>query len=182
MIRIAHVALLMVAVFLAGCSKSPSSSGASVNPDDPVEKKLLELAGSGATSCGHLKSQTPDQLNTASKCAMQAAQQKHPFYVAYDLPGMTVALAGNSDGKLFSMQTQPSAPSGLASVPCPSELRIAPSGRVTCYAPGTFPMMGGTDSHSGMPAMGQNPHPGQGVLPPGHPSTNPQPSQTPPPK
>jgi len=179
------VGLAMAGILLTGCNKSSSPATTSSYPNDPVEKKLLDLAGSGAINCGHLKSQVPEQLDAAGKCVLQAAQQKRPFYVAYEMPGMTVAVAGDSDGKLFSLQTQPSAPTGLAAVPCPAELRVAPSGRVTCYAPGTFPMLGGMDSHSGMPAtpaMGQNPPEDHITLPAGHPKINPKPSQTPPPK
>jgi hypothetical protein len=171
--------VLLSALAISGCKKSATSAAAAGNANDPVEKKLMEIAGNGATSCGHLKSQAAPELQAASKCAMEAAQQKHPFYIAYEMPGMTVAVAGTSEGKLFSLQTQPSAPGGLASVPCPSELRVAPSGRVSCYAPGTFPMSAGSDSHSGMttPPM-QNPHqasPSTGQpnphqqKPPGHP-------------
>lgn len=177
--------LLLALLTTAGCNKSPATGkgSAPANPNDPVEKKLQELAGSGATNCGHLKSQETVEMDAAGKCVMQSAQEKKPFYVAYDLPGMTVSLAGNSEGKLFSLQTQPSATGGLNVVPCPAELRIAPSGRATCYAPGTFPMGAGSDSHSGMmkvPAMGENPHKGLGIPPPGQANPHP-PKATPPP-
>ncbi len=122
--------------------------------------KLAEIAGGDAANCGHLKTQGTNEMDAASKCAMQSAQQKRPFYVAYDMPGMTVAVAGNSDGKLFTLQSQAGG-AGLVSGACPAELRIAPSGRVTCYAPGTFPMGAGAGSHNSMtmsPAMGANPH------------------------
>jgi hypothetical protein len=171
--------LLVIAAASLGCNKS-TPSASSANSNDPVEKKLQELAGSGATNCGHLKAQALDQMETAGKCGMQAAQQKRPFYVAYEMPGMIVALAGTAEGKLFSVQAQPSAPGGLASVPCPAELRMAPSGRLTCYAPGTFPMGAGADSHSGMtmpPSMGGSPHLGSAA--PAHP--NPHQSPAPPP-
>jgi len=172
------LALLVIAAASVGCSKSSAPSAASANPNDPVEKKLQELAGSGATNCGHFKAQVLDQMEAAGKCGMQAAQQKRPFHVAYEMPGMIVGLAGTAEGKLFSVQAQPSAPGGLASVPCPAELRMAPSGRLTCYAPGTFPMGAGADSHSGMtmpPSMGGSPHPGSAM--PAHPNPN----QSPPP-
>ena len=143
--------ILAAAIVLAGCNKTPSGVSGAVNPSDPVEKKLADLAGPGAASCGHLKTQVAADVDAAGKCVMQSAKDKKPFYVAYDLPGLTVAIAGNTDGKLFSMQTNPSAPGGMATVPCPSELRIAPSGRATCYAPGTFPM--GTDSSMHEPLM-----------------------------
>ena len=169
----------MAVLSLSGCSKTPGTStaaptsGMAVNANDPVEKKLLELAGSGAANCGHLKAQVPAEMDAAGKCVMQDAQEKKPFYVAYELPGMTVAIAGNAEGKLFSMQTQPSATDGLATVPCPNELRIAPSGRATCYAPGTFPM-GMDATHGGgttaPTAPEENPHKGIGIPAPGHPN------------
>src|SRR3974390_2927614 len=144
-------ALLVTVLAFAGCSKSSTTSSSGLaSASDPVEKKLLEVAGSGAASCGHLKSQVTSELESASKCAIQAAQQKKPFYVAYEMPGMTVAVAGTADGKLVSLQSQPSVPGGLSSVPCPNELRVAPSGRVTCYAPGTFPMSAGSDTHAAL--------------------------------
>jgi hypothetical protein len=177
------IPLLLVAVlFCAACSKSPkqstpSASGvAPASTGDAVEQKLQELAGSGATNCGRLTSQASDQMDGASKCAMQAAQQKHPFFVAYELPGMIVAVAGNSGGKLFTLQSQAGATAqsgsatGLASGDCPSELRVAPSGRVTCFAPGTFGMGMDATHGGGMtmpPAAGKNPHQGLGIPPPG---------------
>jgi hypothetical protein len=172
------LAVLVIAAASLGCSKSSTPSASSANPTDPVERKLQDIAGSGATNCGHFKSQALDQMDAAGRCGMQAAQQKRPFYVAYEMPGMIVALAGTAEGKLFSVQANPSAPGGLASVPCPAELRMAPSGRLTCYAPGTFPMGAGADSHSGMtmpPSVGGNSHPGGGA--PAHPN----PHQSPPP-
>ena len=49
---------------------------------------------------------------------MQAAQNKKPFYVGYDMPGMTVAVAGDNGGKLYSVQVQER---GMVSTePCPS--------------------------------------------------------------
>jgi hypothetical protein len=175
--------LLIAACFFSGCksSNTSASSAKASDSNDPVEKKLQELAGSGATSCGHLKSQAADQMDAAGKCATQAAQQKHAFYVIYDLPGMTVAVAGNAEGKLFTAQAQGGG-SGLVTGACPSELRVAPSGRVTCYAPGTFPMGAGAGSHSTMPPMGgASPHKGS-QLPPGHPNPHSAQDQKPPAK
>jgi hypothetical protein len=175
---------LIAACFLSGCSKSKSSStsadapGAAGSSNDPVQKKLQELAGSGATNCGLLKSQVPAEMQAVSKCAMDAAKSKTPFYVEYTLPGMNVALAGNAQGKLSTVQTQEGA-AGLTSGDCPAELRVAPSGRVTCYAPGTFPMGAGVGSHSSMtvpPFMGTGKAPGAGgAMPPGHPTVQPKP-------
>ena len=168
--------LLIAFCFLCGCKKSGTSaapSAASPNPNDAVEKKLAEIAGSGAANCGRLQTQGEAQMSSASKCAVDAAQQKRPFYVAYDMPGMTVAVAGNSEGKLFTVQSQTGGV-GLVSAPCPAELRVAPSGRITCYAPGTFPMGAGMGSHSGMSSTppGTNPHQGAPPQPNPHEKQN----------
>ena len=172
------IVLIFAVALFTSCKKSPSPSAQS---GDPVQQKLQELAGKGATDCGRLKSQAEDQMKTASACALQAAQGKHPFFVAYDLPGMTIAVAGDSEGKLYSVQSEqpenapPSAKAELKMSPCPSELRIAQSGRVTCYAPGSFGSMGsmgGASPHGGMsmpPGMGSNPHGGM-TMPPMTPS------------
>jgi hypothetical protein len=174
---------LIAACILTGCkSKSSEASanaaGNAASANDPVQKKLQELAGSGAKDCGVLKSQATAELDTASKCAEEAAKAKSPFYVEYQLPGMNVAVAGDAAGKLYTVQSQAGG-AGLTSGDCPAELRVAPSGRVTCYAPGTFPMGAGAGSHSTMsmpPAMGTgSPHGGAGALPPGHPKVNPKP-------
>ena len=144
-----------------------------IGDPDPVELKLLELAGNGAKSCGVLKSQDVKEMDIAGKCALDAAQAKRPFYVEYQLPGMNVGVTGDAQGKLFSIQSQAGGV-GLVSEPCPAAPRVAPSGRVTCYAPGTFPMGAGAGSHASMPAPsmgGANPHAGKD-LPPGHPDPN----------
>src|SRR5678815_1227278 len=147
------VLALTAAVFISiGCNKTPGGgSGSAVKPADAVQQKLMEVAGSGATDCGRFPVQTADaQMKAASDCAVQAAQNKKAFYVGYDMPGMTVAVAGDSGGKLYSVQVQER---GMVSTePCPSEIRVAPSGRVTCFAPGQFGSgaMGG-DPHGGMP-------------------------------
>ena len=194
------LSLFLIALLsLTGCRKSSSSpsvtasnsgtaaSIATVSPaGDPLDKKLQELSGGGATNCGRLKSQAPEQMDTAAKCAMQAAKEKHAFYIAYELPGMMIAVAGNADGKLFTVQSEsmraPGSTAGLASGSCPSDLRVAPSGRVTCFAPGTFGM--GMDATHGRmmkaPAMGANPHKGLGIPPPGQ--ANPHQPQAPPAK
>lgn len=171
--------LIGVAVCVSGCSKpsAPQSSSstapaaAAANPEknDAVQQKLSNFAGTGATDCGRLSSQADEALKTASSCAMDAARAKHPFYVAYDMPGMTVGVAGSADGKLFTVQSQGSG--DVASGACPSELRVAPSGRVTCFAPGDMGSMG-AGVHSGMsaPSGMANPHAGGGASgpPPKH--------------
>lgn len=165
--------LVTAAVTLGGCSKSSTTSKA--KPSDAVQQKLEELAGKGATDCGRIKSQSESDVKPAGECAMQAAQGKRAFYVAYDLPGMTVAVAGDSSGKLYFVQTQgeTSAEAKVQASPCPSELRVAQSGRVTCFAPGSMGGMG-ANPHGGaaMPATGgPNPHSGAAV--PSHPGSNP---------
>jgi hypothetical protein len=181
---------LIAACFLAGCSKSKSSApgdaaGAASFANDPVQKKLQELAGDSATNCGLLKSQGRAELEAVSKCAVDAARAKTPFYVEYQMPGMNVALAGTAQGKLYSVQSQEGG-AGLVSGDCPAEVRVAPSGRVTCYAPGTFPMGAGAGSHSTMsvpPFLGTGSTPGAaGATPPGHPTVQTSPKPQPPTK
>ncbi len=88
---------------------------------------------------------------------MQASQNKHPFYVAYDMPGMAVGVAGNAEGKLFTVQSQGTGPSAkLTSGDCPSQLRVASSGRITCFAPGDMGSMGA--GHAAAPRGMSNPH------------------------
>ena len=181
--RTALPLFLIAASMLTGCkSKSSTASangaGNAATANEPVQKKLRELAGAGAKDCGVLKSQVAAEIDTASKCAVEAAKAKAPFYVEYQLPGMNVAVAGDAAGKLYTVQSQEGG-AGLTSGDCPAELRVAPSGRVTCYAPGTFPMGAGVGSHSSMPMpppMGMgSPHGAAGALPPGHPKVNPKP-------
>lgn len=159
-------AVLMIAVAcLTGCSKPTAPAAANPAPSpqktDAVQQKLLEYSGQGATDCGRLDVRAAEaQLKTASGCALQAAQAMHPFYVAYDMPGMAVGVAGNGEGKLFTVQSQGSGPApALTSGACPSQLRVAASGRISCFAPGDMTSLG--DSHAGgaMPPTGMtNPH------------------------
>jgi len=181
--RTALPLFLIAASMLTGCKSKSSeaaanAAGTAASANDPVQKKLQELAGSEAKNCGVLKSQVAAEMDAASKCALDASNAKTPFYVEYQLPGMNVAVAGNAVGKLYAVQSQEGG-AGLTSGDCPAELRVAPSGRVTCYAPGTFPMGAGVGSHSTMsmpPAMGAgSPHGAAGALPAGHPKINPKP-------
>jgi hypothetical protein len=179
---------LIAACFLTGCNKpksatdSANAAGTASSGDDPVQKKLQELAGGAAKNCGLFKLQVRAELDAASKCVVDASKAKTPFYVEYEMPGMNVAVAGNAQGKLYSVQSQAGG-AGLTIGDCPAELRVAPSGRVTCYAPGTFPMGAGAGSHTNMPMppmMGAgtgSPHPAAGALPPGHPKPNQKPQQ-----
>src|SRR4029077_13226685 len=128
------------------------------NPHDAVQQKLQGYSGASATDCGRLNVQaTAEQSKTTADCAMQASQAKHPFYVTYDMPGMSIGVAGNADGKLFTVESQGSgASAALTGGDCPSQLRVASSGRVTCFAPGDMGSMGAgrTAIPPGMP----NPH------------------------
>ena len=162
--------VVMVAVFLLTAKKSagpvaaPSmgSSSAASSPSSPdaVQLKLQEYSGPAATDCGRLSVHaTADQSKTAADCAMQANQSKHAFYVAYDMPGMAVGVAGNADGKLFTVQSQGTGPStALTSGDCPSQLRIASSGRITCFAPGDMGSMGPGHNAGAVPPGMANPH------------------------
>ncbi len=158
---------LLAAAFLVSCQKSSAPAAkSSVRPDDPVQLKLKELAGSGATDCGRLDVRAPnEQLTSASNCATKSAQEKHPFYLGYDMPGMSTGIAGNAEGKLFAVQLQGAGTGAqLASGPCPAELRLAKSGRATCFIPGTMGLTPtSADPHSGIsmnPAGGANPQGG----------------------
>lgn len=181
------IMLTVVAACLSGCKKSTTSSGATAKSADAVQQKLQELAGSGATDCGRLQSQAQEQVKPASDCAMQAAQSKHPFYVAYDMPGLTAGVSGDAAGKLYFVRAelpqnaQPGVTAAIQSGPCPSELRMALSGRVTCFAAGTM----GPGVHSGMsmpPMGGENPHAGMGLPPSGTPNPHSGKTPVPPPK
>ncbi len=181
------IILAVAVVCLSGCKKSTTPSQPTAKSSDAVQQKLQELAGSGATDCGRLQSQAQEPMKPASDCAMQAAESKHPFYVAYDMPGLTVGVSGDAAGKLYFVQVeqpqnaQPGVKTAVQSGPCPSELRVAQSGRVTCFAPGTM----GPGTHAGMPMppMGtENPHGGMGLPPSGTPNPHAGKPVAPPPK
>jgi hypothetical protein len=183
--------VLLLAVVHLGCKKSTGpaatqSPAAAAPVDDRVQVKLKELAGSGATDCGRLDVRADnDQLNRTVNCATKSAQEKHPFYVGYDMPGMSTGVAGNAEGKLFAVQLQGAGTGAqLASGPCPAEMRVAKSGRVTCFIPGTMGLTPtSADPHSGIPmnaAGGANPQGGmipQPFAPP--PKSNKTPKQPP---
>jgi len=166
--KILPIMLTIALASVTGCNKqsvtSSSSASSPSKPADAVQQKLQEYAGSSAADCGRLNVQaTAEQSKTASDCALQANQSKKPFYVAYDMPGMTVGVAGNSDGKLFSVQSQGSG--ALTGGNCPSQLRVASSGRVTCFAPGDMGSMSGSHAAGAVPSGTSNPH-GGGSKPP----------------
>lgn len=174
------VVALIAAASMVSCTKSTSTSATSKHPDDAVQLKLKDLAGTGATDCGRLDVRAADpQLTAASSCATKSAQDKRPFYVAYDMPGMTTGVAGNNSGKLFAVELQgASTGAQLSSGPCPAEMRIAKSGRVTCFIPGTMGLTPtATDPHSGI-SMTPGGAPSGGFMPQPFPST-PNPSSPP---
>jgi hypothetical protein len=167
------IILAVAAICLSGCKKSTTPSQSTAKSSDAVQQKLQELAGSGATDCGRLQSLAEEHMKPVSDCAMQAAQSKRPFYVAYDMPGLTTGVSGDATGKLYFIQAeqpqsaQPDVRVAIESGPCASQLRVAPSGRVTCFAPGTM----GTGAHGGMPMPpAENPHGGMGLPPSGTPN------------
>ena len=69
------------------------------------------------------------------------------------MPGMVVGVAGNADGKLLTARSEGG---GVSSGTCPSELRLASSGRVTCFSPGDMGSMGA--GHTAIPQGMPNPH------------------------
>jgi hypothetical protein len=146
---------------LAACNKS-KLAGSSAVPNtavDAIGQKLRDSAGASATDCGRLDVRaTGVQLKAAGDCAQNAAEKKQAFFVAYDMPGMSVGVAGNADGKLITVQSQGSgASASLTSGDCPAQLRVASSGRVTCFAPGDMGSMSGHGAGA-IPPGAANPH------------------------
>ena len=156
--------LLVTLALLMACNKSEGPVAASgvatakTKSNDAIQQKLEQYSGSSATDCGRLGvGASANQSKSASDCALQANQSMHPFYVAYDMPGMSVGIAGNSLGKIFSVQSRGEGPSAtLTSGDCPSQLRVAGSGRVTCFAPGDMGSLGA--GHTAIPDGMPNPH------------------------
>lgn len=154
--------LAVLACGLIACNKSkaPETPGAAPNKAaDAFGQKLRDYAGVAANDCGRLDVHATElQLKTASDCAQLAAQKKQAFFVGYDMPGMSVGVAGNADGKLFTVQSQAAGDTPiLTSSDCPSQLRVASSGRITCYAPGDMGGMGGHAAGAVPPGV-PNPH------------------------
>ncbi len=168
------VFIILTLCSLTACNRAaspaaPTSAASSpAKPADAVTQKLQEHSGANATDCGRLDiSATEAQLKTASDCALQASQSKHPFYVAYDMPGMSVGVAGGADGKLYTVQSQGTGTAAtVTSGDCPAQLRVASSGRVTCFAPGDMGSMG--SGHGGDVSGMANPHASGGAMQPSH--------------
>jgi hypothetical protein len=188
MYKVLLFAVLATAV-LSGCNKSSQPAAAQAGGSAPAaattgkaqDAQLQKIAGSGATSCGRVPGN--GDVKGATDCALQASGAKRPFYVAYELPGMTVGIAGNSDGKLYSVNyteqaySADDAKSGaqlsdnnhILTVACPAALRVAQSGRATCFPASSAP---GASPHGGMgagagSASGESPHGGVMAAPPG---------------
>lgn len=154
--------ITIAALTLTACSNkqqqtTPATGVAGANfskAPDAVQLKLQEYAGGSAANCGRLDIHAPEaQSKGAADCALQASKGKKPFYIAYDMPGMAVGVAGNAEGKLFTARSEGG---GVSSGDCPSELRLAASGRVTCFAPGDMGSMGA--GHTAIPPGMPNPH------------------------
>lgn len=156
--------LMVLAALLccfAACTKSkPAGSSAVANTAvDAIGQKLRDYSGGSATDCGRFDVHaTGVQLKAASDCAQNAADKKQAFFVAYDMPWMSVGVAGNADGKLFTVQSQGTGTStALTSSDCPAQLRVASGGRVTCFAPDDMGSMSGHGTGA-VPPGTANPH------------------------
>ena len=156
--KICPILITLAFISLTACNNSPApppASSAPSKPADGVQQKLQQYSGASGTDCGRLEVHaSAEQSKAASDCALQASQGKRPFYVAYDMPGMTIGVAGNAEGKLFTAQSQEGG--SVTSGDCPSQLRLAASGRVTCFAPGDMGSMG--TGHMAVPPGMPDPH------------------------
>ena len=127
---------VIVALLLVSCDKPPSPPAPSAVSGDAVQRKLQELAGSGATDCGRI-SQAQDKIQAAGACVMDAAKKKQAFYVIYELPGLMVALGGDATGKLYSVQqAQPAgaSPGGAAELDgCAMSFPVAHCTERSCH-------------------------------------------------
>src|SRR4051812_8850716 len=134
--------LILATALLAGCNTgsappsvststptpaatAPAAAPAATTPsNDVVQAKLTELSGAGATDCGEVKTLADDAIKQASDCAMQASKSKKAFHVAYEMPGLSVGVASNAEGKLFTVQSETdngkAAPAKAE--PCPADL------------------------------------------------------------
>ena len=115
-----------------------------------VQPKLQELAGNDATNSGNVNALAGEEVSTASDCAMNAAKAKKAFLVSYEMPGLSVGVAGNAEGNLFAVQTADENGKTVAkSQPCPAQLRLAQSGRVTCMPAGSMGLAPGSGNPHG---------------------------------
>jgi hypothetical protein len=164
------------------------------SPNDEMTAQLQKLAGADAKDCGTVPG-VGGEVQAASDCAMQSNSASKPFYVRYELPlpgtKMAIATVRATDGKLYTVQYAAdgykqasggatlTADKKVMTMACADALRVASSGRVTCFAPqqnaGPMP----STPHGGLmtmpPASGMNPH---GSIPPA-PGANPHGSMPP---
>jgi hypothetical protein len=185
-----YVVLIAVLSVLAGCNRSsgPKTPGGPVAqvpaaqasmqqeaaPPKALESELQKYSGTDAKNCGVLAvSATEAQSKAAADCALQSNQGKQAFFVAYAMPGMMVGVAGDTHGKLYTAQAQGGGSSwSQTSGNCPAQLRVASSGRVTCFAPGDMGSMSPSHAAGAMTPGTPNPH-GSGTATP-HSATNPK--------
>src|ERR1700687_6483470 len=102
------LALILALSCLTACSKQETtavsssnapSQGAPSHSPDAVQQKLQEYSGAAATHCGRLDVMAKaDQQKTAADCAIPASQSRHSLYVAYDMAGLAVGVAGSAGG------------------------------------------------------------------------------------
>jgi hypothetical protein len=184
-------------------SSTASMRSGSPSPNDELTAQLRKVAGTDAKDCGTVPAGGAD-MQAASDCAMQLNDAKKPFWVRYDLPlpkpQMAIATARAADGKLYTVQYSSdgykeasngatlTADKKVMTIACPdAPLRVAGSGRLTCFAPqqnagainasphGGGMAMPGTNPHGDMSMPGANPH---GTMPP---ASGPNPHGTTPP-
>lgn len=173
----------------SGSSQPTTTEAASTasGPADSMTDEMRNLAGATAINCGHVA--TAGNVQPASDCAVQANNAGKPFYVRYDLPmpdaQMAIGTVRTADGRLMTVQYDSkgldkpqeggrlSGDKKVSVVPCPTpeNLRVANSGRVTCFPPSQMPA--GMSPHAGgvtMPPAGASPHGGMMQVPKNLPS------------
>jgi hypothetical protein len=166
-----YVFLMAALSLLVGCNRNsgPKTLGGPVAqtsmqqetaPLKALDSELQKYSGTDAKNCGVLAvSATADQSKAAADCAVQSNQSKRAFYVAYEMPGMMVGVAGDTQGKLYTAQAQGGGSSwSQTSGNCPAQLRVASSGRVTCFAPGDMGSMSPNHAAGAMTPGTPNPH------------------------
>ncbi len=136
-------------------------------PVSALQSELQKYSGTEAKNCGVLEvSATEAQSKAAADCALKSNQSKEAFFVAYEMPGMIVGVAGDTKGKLYTAQAQGGGSSwSQTSGNCPAQLRVASSGRVTCFAPGDMGSMSSGHAAGAMTPGTPNPH-GSGMASP----------------
>jgi hypothetical protein len=97
-------AVAVFAVSLSGCRSEP--------PDVVIHNRLVKLAGAHATDCG--RATTKDQYTQHSSCALDAFNQKKPFFVQYKIFGTDAiveqGIALDQTENIFSIETTSSSP------------------------------------------------------------------------